>query len=236
MHYLVLGIFVAASVLLLLFASPRLWARGGQDQPAPPAPAQVQPPAAKPGGSLLNRAQIVQRLKKLADNPLPKDLNTQGAMCYEQAARPERADYVCPKCGERTLYTRPKIDPDNSLWAADHVDTVLHALPCLRSYTKTLQGVELTLDESQFCKKCSPNVKRPEEILAVRLAGEKEARRVYWSCDDLRLLQIFLSGGDRVENDYGAEHPLKDDLDRLERILGVTRTGGAPKTNPDPDR
>lgn len=51
----------------------------------------------------MQRDEMRKRLEELAKSAPPKDLSS-GAMCYEMATPPERAEYVCPACGDKTLY------------------------------------------------------------------------------------------------------------------------------------
>lgn len=51
----------------------------------------------------MTRDEIRKRLEELAASAPPKDLSL-GAMCYSMAEPPETAAYICPRCGERTLY------------------------------------------------------------------------------------------------------------------------------------
>jgi hypothetical protein len=48
---------------------------------------------------------LIAKLDELAEQPGPKDLK-RGAMCYSIAPPPNREEYICPKCGERTLYAK----------------------------------------------------------------------------------------------------------------------------------
>ena len=54
-------------------------------------------------GKFLSHQEIQKQLAQIASKPAPKKL-VMGAMCYKVAGPPSRIDYVCPTCGEKTLY------------------------------------------------------------------------------------------------------------------------------------
>ncbi len=163
----------------------------------------------------LTREQVAGLLEKLAKSPPPGNLS-QGAMCYSRVAPPDRSEYVCPSCGKKTLYAR------NDTKARNNVDFVMTDIPECRRLVKAIKGIELKIDESQFCEKCSPGAKSPQLILTVHYPGEKGTHQVKGICShDLIILQEFLTGKDRHAGDTGQEKPLKEYLPRLQEILGI---------------
>ena len=159
----------------------------------------------------LSRSDIQQRLGKLLKAPVPEKLQF-GAKCYEMAAPPERAEYVCPKCGEKTLYTKSE------------AEIVEWKIPDTRRNFKELQGMPskgFSLDESQFCRKCSPNVKTPKIVLKVEYAGGNTHTVEGVTSEDFKLLKEFLSGKVIHDARQEGEKPLKDYSKRLQELLGV---------------
>jgi hypothetical protein len=157
----------------------------------------------------LTRAEIERRLRVLAENPAPADLRIIGAMCYDVTS-PTCATYVCPKCGERTLYS--------GRWTY----IVWSTIPGCRRIVKTLAQIPIELDEAQFCKKCSPKIESPELCLLVRFKGEETHHRICnISLEDVTLLSEFLEGKDRHVHWNARESALKSHIDRLEEILNV---------------
>jgi hypothetical protein len=78
------------------------------------------------------------------------------------------------------------------------------------------------LDESQFCKKCSPDVVAPSLVLVVRHPGQKEPHRfARVNLNDLQMLVEFLAGEVKHKDSYETVTPLADYLKRLEELLGV---------------
>ena len=54
----------------------------------------------------LSQTRINEMLEKLETTQAPEP--RMGAMCYDMAGPPNRVEYVCPVCGEKTLYTEQK--------------------------------------------------------------------------------------------------------------------------------
>ena len=154
----------------------------------------------------LNRQQIQQMLQRVATAkpPAPK----MGAMCYDMAAPPNRAEYVCPVCGEKTLYTQQQ------------ARRVSWELETCRRLMKEIASSAVTLDESSWCKKCQPDAKEP--ALALRLRFDDGTTRTVEKVnpEQLRLLRDFLGGKLLVKGETDMETPLKDKLGELEKLLG----------------
>jgi len=167
----------------------------------------------------LSKEEIAQRLKKLANSPPPKNLSM-GAMCYDMAGPPERTDYVCPECGEKTIYSKEGKDRRAS------TNFIQYDLPDCRRMAKDIKGVTVELDEHEFCKKCSPKVKEPELIVKVRYAGRADAAVTRGiTRDDLKLINEFASGSDRHSGAQGRETPLSQYITRLQELLGIPSEG-----------
>lgn len=73
----------------------------------------------------------------------------------------------------------------------------------------SLKGINIKLDESQFCKKCSPHVEIPRLCFLVNISGTNDTTKV---CDinsgDIRLLSEFLSGNLKHKDSFDFESPL----------------------------
>jgi hypothetical protein len=214
--------FTAAALLLacLLFSGDRCFAQA----PSNPPPASSAPPAATSTEKIksLDRATIRGLLKKLADTPVAKGKRV-NAMCYSVSLAPTRADYVCPKCGERTLYDSDKLTPDGRT-QKDSAEFMQRTLPACRLLFKDLQkvaGEAITLDESQFCKKCSPKATEPTLVLHIAYKDEKARDVENVQPHDLLILREFLAG-ELLTEEFGKKTmPLKEYLPRLQELLGV---------------
>lgn len=82
--------------------------------------------------------------------------------------------------------------------------------------------VKAQLDESQFCRQCSPEIKEPKLILNLQLVGDTAPRRIEGvTAFDLQLLDQFLRGADKIDVGQDRERALRDFLPRLQELLGV---------------
>jgi hypothetical protein len=207
---------IVAAVLLLACL---LFAGGGCSRATPPAP--PSPIVTVEGVKSLDRAAVRAMLKRLADTPPPK-AKTRGAMCYSVALPPDRADYICPKCGERTIYDL-KTSATERPGERGITETVEWGIASCRRQFEELRkvaGKSIMLDESQYCRKCSPKVVSPKLVLHVSYNGEKARDIENIDSDDLHILTDFLAGNLLTES-YDDKNPLKDDLPRLQELLGV---------------
>lgn len=158
---------------------------------------------------VFSKQQIKEKLEVLANFPAPEVLKN-GAMCYKIAAPPNRTEYVCPVCGERTVHT------DNM------ARFIERELPVCRTLADSIYGVELTIDEKSFCKKCSPEVKDPSLCINTKFAGETTENTVCdIDSDDMQLLYEFMKGKLTHKDDYDNETPLKNYTERLSQLLGI---------------
>ena len=157
----------------------------------------------------LSSDQIRKQLTTLSLKQPPKDLSMRGAMCYDMAMPPERGEYVCPVDGEKTLYTTYM------------VNFIMYDLPAIRDIAGAMPGVTVTIDESQFCRICSPDIKDPQLIMTVNYSDRTHTVKGI-TTEDLKLMREFLTGKDRHKDDFDAESALKEYIPRLEELFGVT--------------
>ncbi len=164
-------------------------------RPEPPAPPVLEPPTLGPR----------ERLEELGKEPVPDPEAEPRAMCYSVAVPPPVAEYVCPVCGSRTGYP--------SLVVANQLELVL---PALRAELKQVTGLDVALDEREFCAKCrgpdGPSELRP--TLCVRVPGAPEHRYRGVTVEDLQ----FVAGRARIK---------RKDRPRLEALIG--RAAAEPK-------
>ena len=133
-----------------------------------------------------------------------------GAMCYDMAAPPDRMEYVCPECGERTLH----VADVSRRWAFE-LDQ------CRRLFNELPKGGALKLDESGFCRKCRPGEDAPSLKLEIRYGDGTNYVVPDVCADDLRLLKGFLSGRLDYSGSTDDTSALKDRLPRLRQLLGI---------------
>jgi hypothetical protein len=174
----------------------------------------------KPATPVLTREQIKDRLQKLSQMPKPKV--ERGAMCYDMAGPPVTMEYICPKCSEKTLYARANDKGTLEMKNATAIMLLHKILPACRRKIANIRGLAVELDESQFCKKCSPDVAAPKLVLVVRHPNQKEPHRfVGVTDDDLQMLIEFLAGDNKHRGGQDSIRPLADNMPRLEQLLGV---------------
>jgi len=171
---------------------------------------------------------IAERLRMLSASPRPMLIRHTAAMCYDMAFPPDRLEYVCPSCGQKTLYAREeqaRIETDDDppspgRLRAKPYDLVAELEGC-RKAVKDIKGIHVELDESQFCRKCRPDVSRPVLLLKVHYGSfckiTPDIRH-----RDLILLTDFMEGKLRTSGGYDA---LVDHMKRLEELLGVKMDG-----------
>ena len=155
----------------------------------------------------LSRAKMRAMIAKIerAERSEPE----MGAMCYKMAKTPERAEYVCPTCAERTLHT------------ARHAWCVERELGYCRRLFHGIPGHEaMTLDESSFCRKCRSDAEMPGLCLTIRFDDGMISGIERVTSEDPQLLSAALSGKLSVSTRNDGKDPLKDSLVRLRKLLG----------------
>jgi hypothetical protein len=134
-----------------------------------------------------------------------------GAMCYEAVAAPMVAEYLCPVCGEKTLYG------EYNTWFIE-----FELQGCRRIFDEITGATELTieLDETRFCQACTPDEgDEPTLYLTLTLEdGTIISNRI--SELDLRMLEGFLKGRLFYYTSNDGEQPLKPHIDRIRELLG----------------
>ena len=85
--------------------------------------------------------------------------------------------------------------------------------------------------ETSFCRRCSPDAKKPALALRLVFADHKERLVSDVTPADVGLLRDFFAG--RTVSSDGVESPLKNALPRLRQILGFTPSAtNAPAVKP----
>ena len=138
-----------------------------------------------------------------------------GAMCYEAMAYPPVAEYICPLCGEKTIY-------EDQL--TGFIEWELQGCRRMAGSIDAITEFEISLDERAFCSFCSPDTSEsPVMLLRVRTGdGAETVNRV--SMHDLRLLESFLNGRLYYLTDNDSQLPLREYSDRIRELLGLPET------------
>ena len=136
-----------------------------------------------------------------------------GAMCYEAMAYPLVAEYICPVCGEKTIY--------NDL----HTGFIEWELQACRRMVDSLNEYtefNISLDETQFCDFCSDSSDE-EPVLLLRVASTDSTEAVNGiTIHDLRILDSFLQGNLYYLSSNESQYPLQDCSDRIRQLLGAS--------------
>jgi len=199
--------------LALTLTSSALLASGTADaavgRPAAAVPTNARPAKVQAAKlAAMNKEDIKKLLAKIeqAKAPAPKI----GAMCYMVAISPERLDYVCPKCGQKTLH------PKEVSWEWTHeLDS------CRRLFKEVPKREAMELDESSFCRKCQPNAVKSSLTLRIRYSDGTTNVVAKVTSDDLRLLKGLLGGSSAFATANDGTSDLKSNLPRLRELLGI---------------
>jgi hypothetical protein len=171
--------------------------------------------AARPGGRLssarlksMSEREVEKLLAAVERSPEPEP--TMGAMCYDMAGPPSTCEYVCPACGEKTVYS------DDNTWLLSY------ELPTIRLLIEqaAASGLDMALDESRFCSSCTPGEVDPGLLLEIEYEDGREIVSEI-SEFDARLLAGLLSGELSYVTENDGSEPLRPELGRLRELLGV---------------
>lgn len=155
----------------------------------------------------LSRSEYTNKLKQLPQNPDSWNKPV-GAMCYKTSAPPERVEYICPICGEMTLYP---------VYSTSSIDRISY----YRTLVKKITKINVKLDESQLCKKCSPDIQTRKLCLIVKYdKSSKPHKTCNITEEDISLLYDYSEGVRKHSTSFG-EIPLTTYKTRLEELLGV---------------
>jgi hypothetical protein len=134
-----------------------------------------------------------------------------GAMCYEMVAAPSVAEYVCPLCGEKTLYT------DNDTWFIE-----FELQGCRRIFDEMagVADMDIELDESHLCSFCT-DADSVEAVLYLDVTLEDGTVVSNPVTEfDLRLLESFLKGRLFYYTSNDGQEPLQPYAGRIRELLG----------------
>ena len=160
--------------------------------------------------------------------------------------------YVCPKCGTETTYHsehehfmtsfgrkefvwnkngryfEPKLF-EFKFFDRDANEYLLYEVRNCREAIKNIKGIHIALDESEFCKHCSPSTINPTLYLLVNIDGEPNTIKIpNVSYMDIRLLEGFLNYKatdceilSAYHIKYNSETSSAKYIKRLKELLGI---------------
>lgn len=156
---------------------------------------------------ILSKKDIENKLINLLKSEEPQNLAI-GAMCYKVAAPPNRVEYICPNCNEKTLWTEQ---------TAYFIDSEIYKC---RQIIENLGFENLKLKEIDFCKNCSPLIENPSLKLEIHY-DENEIHSFPTNSTNLTLLKELLEGKDKHTDNYDYETPLKNYIFNLQHTTGI---------------
>ena len=191
-----------AVVLILLGFGGVLACRSGGS-------ATVTPPD-QPTGQIsgVSDGDIDAMLEALENREAPEP--TMGAMCYAPMMLPDTVEYICPVCGEKTLY------------GSDDTWFLSYGIGTCREDAAFIDGSEMldaVLDETEYCGSCSPGHEDPAMRLTIRYADGTEVTSEVTQFD-LTILRGFLSGELFYVTSNDGTQPLQPHASRIRELLG----------------
>lgn len=161
--------------------------------------------------SRIQVCELPARLQELSTLPGP-DNTSMGAMCYDTAAVMMRSDYLCPVCGDKTIYNDY------------HTSDIEYSIPACRTIIKSISGLSLELDESSYCRKCSPDAS--DQFIRLIVHPENKDKPVISDRVTRFDLNLIKSYADLKKTGNG-KADLKnfnvDSLSRIEELLGLEK-------------
>ena len=162
-----------------------------------------------------SRAEIEDMLKQIETKTAPE--GKMGAMCYEMSMPLEYQEYVCPVDGQKTAYNRK--DQDIYELVASTVE-----MKRLVEHLNSVTGLaKFKLDEKRLCHTCSPDIKTNERYVTL-ITKYPDGREYLYEkvmLEDLRILVGFFEKELIYKSDSDAEIPLKKEIGKIEKILGI---------------
>jgi hypothetical protein len=156
--------------------------------------------------------QLEAMLDRLVTEPLPDLYLSLGAMCYDPAAPPEVSEYVCPVCGEKTIYGD---------FNTRFVEWELQGCRRIFDEIDAAADLDLVLDETRFCQDCTPGAEEEPRLYLTLVLEDRGVVSSLVDEHDLRLLESFLKGRLFYTTWNDAEEPLKPHAGRIRELLGL---------------
>jgi len=158
----------------------------------------------------LTMDQINILLARLEREEAPEPVR--GAMCYEIMASPAVSEYVCPICGEKTIYS-----DQLTAFIEWELQGCRRKADLINEYTE----FEVMLDETMFCDFCS-NGSGDEPVLYLRVLSSDSTETVNpVSVFDLTILESFLQGNLYYTTFNDGQQPIQEYSDRIRVLLGT---------------
>ncbi len=159
----------------------------------------------------LSATQVNMLLTRLDNEEPPEQM--MGAMCYEMMAAPEVSEYICPVCGEKTIYNYSQ---------SAFIEWELEGCRRMADSINANTDFEIILDEALFCDFCSPDAGDDEPEMLLRVIhqdGTEVVNTIYIT--DLRKIDSFLQGNLYYFDSTDGQIPLHGSAERIRELLGL---------------
>jgi predicted RNA-binding Zn-ribbon protein involved in translation (DUF1610 family) len=157
----------------------------------------------------MTQSEVEKLLARVESTAAPEPV--EGAMCYAAMPMESTAEYLCPICGEKTIY------------GADQAWLVTRQIESARRYVEqitALSSMEVLLDETGFCSFCSGADSGLALVLRVVYEeGDTVSSEV--TDFDLQLLAGLFSKSLTYNTFNDGQMPLQPYLGRLREVLGL---------------
>ncbi len=165
---------------------------------------------------MYSKKDIEIKLKKLAETPPPDKLSF-GAKCYKMAGAPETASYTCPVCEKVTKHKVKNKSKDYN-----KTKLIQWGINACRNEIEKIKEINIKLDESQFCKNCSPDIDEPQLCLLVNINNESDTTKICnINHNDIKLISEFLNDELKHKGKRDKESPLVNYISRIQELLGI---------------
>ena len=137
---------------------------------------------------------------------------------------PERIEYVCPVCKKKTIHTKWE-----NVGPVEYINGY-HRQIGYRQQIKRIKelGVDAMLDETDLCNQCRLDKTTETTDFYIVVTVEGRSVRTQLEEYDLEKVIAFLEKKDVWGDIFEETRPLKDELPRIRKILGMD--GGEEKT------
>ena len=190
---------------------------------------------------LLSKKQIMEKLELLPDTLPQSPIPRRYYPLYSVGGISSIA-YICPICGTETKYGHYRewlgnlgkeeytkndfgnFEPICFVFYDDdeNFQIVAWGMKYCKREIQEIKGIHIALDESEFCKYCSPSIKDPKLGLLVNIDGEPDTAKIRnISYYDIRLLQKFLNGKTFYFEYYDYYAELAYHKKRIKELLGI---------------
>lgn len=159
----------------------------------------------------MSRREVERLLERVAKEPEPESV--MGAMCYAAMPIPEVTEYVCPVCGEKTLYSAAELR-----FAPVEITDARAQFDMLQQ----VSDLDMRLEEVGYCSFCGPDSTEPHLVLEI-LYSDGPAVTSTVTVLDLRYLVGLFGDGLCYSTWNDGREPLKPELERIREILGLVR-------------